>query len=288
MSVWLAALRPRTFPASLVPVAVGLAVASHYGRLDLAIGALTVASALALQIATNLANDYFDAQSGVDHGERLGPARATQSGLLAAEAVRRAAYAALFVGAAAGVPLIVRGGLPIAATGILSMIAALAYSGGPYPLASLGLGEALAFLFFGVVAVGGTVYLQLHDLPLAALLAGASLGCHAAAIMLVNNLRDIPTDEAAGKRTLAVRIGAPEARRWYGLLLLASLVLACGVAIETRSVWPLLALGVAPLARSEAARVAERNGAELNASLAATARLELVFGALLALGLVLA
>ncbi len=288
MSVWLAALRPRTFPASLVPVAVGLAVAEHYGRLDPAIGAFTLASALALQIATNLANDYFDAQSGVDHAERLGPVRATQSGLLAPGAVRRAAYAALFVGAAAGLPLIVRGGLPIAATGIVSMIVALAYSGGPYPLASLGLGEALAFAFFGVVAVGGTVYLQLHGLPLAALLAGAALGCHAAAIMLVNNLRDIPTDTSAGKRTLAVRLGDAEARRWYGLLLLASLVFVCGVAIETRSLGPLLALGVAPLARREAERVGERHGADLNASLAATARLELVFGGLLALGLVLA
>jgi 1,4-dihydroxy-2-naphthoate octaprenyltransferase len=288
MSVWLAAVRPRTFPASLVPVVVGLAVAQHYGRLDLAIGMLTLASALALQIATNLANDYFDAQSGVDRAERLGPRRATQSGLLPPETVRRAAYGALFVGAVAGVPLIVRGGMPIAATGVLSMIAALAYSGGPYPLASLGLGEALAFAFFGVVAVGGTVYLQLHELPLAALLAGAALGCHAAAIMLVNNLRDIPTDTTAGKRTLAVRLGDTEARRLYGLLLLASLVFVCGVAIETRSFGALLALGVTPLARRETERVGERRGADLNASLAATARLELVFGGLLALGLVIA
>jgi 1,4-dihydroxy-2-naphthoate octaprenyltransferase len=288
MSVWLAALRPRTLTASLVPVAVGLAVAEHHGRLDLAIGALTLVSALALQIATNLANDYFDAQSGVDHAARLGPARATQSGLLAPQAVRRAAYTALFVGAVAGVPLIVRGGLPIAVTGLLSMIAALAYSGGPYPLASRGLGEALAFAFFGVVAVGGTVYLHLHELPLSALLAGAALGCHAAAIMLVNNIRDIPTDAPAGKRTLAVRLGDTEARRLYGLLLLASLVFVCGVAIETRSLGPLLALGVAALARREAALVRERRGADLNARLAATARLELVFGGLLALGLVIA
>jgi len=288
ISVWLAAMRPRTWPASLVPVAVGLAVAARDGPLDPLIGGLTIVSALALQIATNLANDYFDARSGVDHGVRLGPMRATQSGLLAPRAVARAAYAALAIAAAAGVPLIVRGGMPIAATGILSMIAALAYSGGPRPLASLGLGEALAFTFFGLVAVSGTVYLQTHELPTCAWLAGAAVGCYAAAIMLVNNLRDIPTDALAGKLTLAVRIGEAGARRIYGALLLAALVLAGGIAIETRSVGPLLAMAVAPLARREAVSIGRRSGAELNLSLAATAKLELAFGALLVLGLVLA
>ena len=287
-SVWLAAMRPRTWPASLVPVAVGLAVAGHYARLDLVIGGLTILSALALQIATNLANDCFDAASGVDQGVRLGPPRATQSGLLAPRSVACAAYSALAVAAAAGVPLILRGGLPIATTGILSMIAALAYSGGPLPLASLGLGEALALVFFGLVAVSGTVFLQIADVPISALLAGAALGCYAAAIMLVNNLRDIPTDAPAGKRTLAVRIGDRRARHVYRALLAASLVAVLALALVLRSIGPLLAMGVAPMARREAQHVFERHGTALNESLAATARLELVFGALIVLGLVLA
>ena len=195
---------------------------------------------------------------------------------------------ALGFAAMAGVPLIVHGGVPILATGVLSMIAALAYSGGPLPLASLGLGEVLAFTFFGVVAVSGTVFLQIAAVPVSALLAGAAVGCYAAAIMLVNNLRDIPTDAPAGKRTLAVRIGDRRARDVYRALLAASLIAVLALALGLRSLGPLLAMGVAPLARREAAKLFERQGGALNESLAATARLELVFGALLVLGLVLA
>ena len=288
LSVWLAAMRPRTWPASLVPVAVGLAVAAHHGEIDALIAILTVGSALALQIATNLANDYFDAVRGIDRGERLGPARATQSGLIRPRLVERAAWVSLGIAAVAGLPLILRGGWPIAIVGIVSMIAALAYSGGPLPLASLALGEALAFLFFGVIAVGGTTYLQMGSLPRSTLVAGAAVGCYAAAIMLVNNLRDIPTDAPAGKSTLAVRVGDPAARSIYGLLLVSSLLLVVWLALELRTLWPLVALAVLPLARHEMALVQTRRGAELNASLAGTAKLELVFGSLLVLGLMLA
>ena len=288
ISVWLAAMRPRTWPASLVPVFVGLATATAAGGVHLLIGALTIVAALALQIATNLANDYFDAQSGVDRAVRLGPMRATQSGMLAPKVVRLAAFVALGVAAAAGVPLIVRGGIGVATIGVLSMLAALAYSAGPRPLASRGLGELLAFSFFGVVAVSGTFYLQTHAVTTTVLLAGAAVGCFAAAIMLVNNLRDIPTDAPAGKRTLAVRIGEEATRRLYGVLLMGAMALTILVAWSAGSVWPALALAIAPLVRGEAAHVEQRRGAELNLSLAGTARLELLFGALLALGLVLA
>jgi 1,4-dihydroxy-2-naphthoate octaprenyltransferase len=287
IAVWLDAMRPRTWPASLVPVAVGLAAAAQVGRLDRTIAALTLLAALALQIATNLANDYFDARSGVDGGARLGPRRATQSGLLSPETVRRATYVALAVAALAGVPLILRGGVAIAAIGILSMLTALAYSAGPRPLASLGLGELLAFGFFGVVAVAGTFYLQSGVLSATVLCAGAAVGCFAAAIMLVNNLRDIPTDAPAGKLTLAVRIGEQASRRLYGLLLVAAVLSSLAVAVAARSLAPLLVAATLPMMRREAALVARRNGAELNTSLAATARLELVYGSLLTLGLVL-
>ena len=286
LGVWLAAMRPRTWPASLVPVVVGLAVAAGAGRVDAFIAIATIVSALALQVTTNLANDYWDHARGIDHGERLGPVRATQSGLLAPEAVRRAVWISLTVAVVAGVPLVWRGGVPIVLIGLTSMLCAVAYSAGPYPLASLGLGELLAFVFFGLVAVAGTTYLHLAHVPAAALLAGAAVGCFAAAIMSVNNLRDIPTDAPAGKRTLAVRIGVERARVLYGVLLASAFLLAVVLAVyEGR--WGPLSVGlVAPLAVNEVRAVAARRGAELNLSLAGTARLELLFGALLAAGLV--
>jgi len=279
-------MRPRTWPASLTPVAVGLAVAAAAGRIDAFVAIATGTSALSLQVATNLANDYWDAKRGVDSSERLGPVRATQSGLLAPDAVRRAMWIALAVALIAGLPLVYRGGMPIVVIGMASMIGAVAYSAGPYPLASLGLGELLAFLFFGLVAVSGTAYLHLLLVPPIALLAGTSIGFFAAAIMLVNNLRDIPTDGPAGKRTLAVRIGDANARRLYATLVAAAFFMTVLVAAKERRLGPLLVVVVAPLAAKEVRAVAVRRGAELNASLAGTARLELLFGALLAVGLV--
>lgn len=288
LGVWLAAMRPRTWPASLVPVVVGLAVAASAGRVDAFIALATIVAALALQITTNLANDYWDHVRGIDHAERLGPVRATQSGLLAPEAVRRAVWLSLGVAIVAGVPLVWHGGVPIVAIGLASMLCAVAYSAGPYPLASLGLGELLAFVFFGLVAVAGTTHLHVADVPGAALLAGAAVGCFAAAIMSVNNLRDIPTDGPAGKRTLAVRIGEERARVLYGVLVASAFLLAALLAICQGRWGPLSVALAAPLAVKEVRAVAARRGAELNLSLAGTARLELLFGALLSAGLLAA
>jgi len=286
LGVWLAAMRPRTWPASLVPVVVGLAVAWNAGHVDTAIAIATIVSALALQVTTNLANDYWDHVRGIDHGERLGPTRATQSGLLAPRTVLRAVYVTLTVAAVAGLPLVLRGGMPIVVIGLVSMICAVAYSAGPYPLASLGLGELLAFVFFGLVAVAGTTFLHLDQVPISALLAGAAVGAFAAAIMSVNNLRDIPTDAPAGKRTLAVRIGEERARVLYGVLVASAFVFAALVATSEGRWGPLSVVLVAPLALKEVRAVAARRGVELNLSLAATARLELIFGLLLAAGLI--
>ncbi len=277
---WLAA-RPRTLTASIVPIVVGLALAPPRSAGDAWIAAATVLSALAIQVGVNFANDCFDAEAGIDTDARLGPTRAVQAGLISPAEMRRAFVVVLAFAALLGIPLVVRGGMPILVTGVASMVCAWAYAGGPRPLASLGLGDAFVFLFFGVVPVAGTVWLQRLAVDAGALLASVPIALLAVAILAVNNLRDIPTDAAAGKRTLAVRIGDRRTRAEYALL------------VATSVAWPMLLIArfgpamlltvvAAPLAWRAVTGVRTRQGAALNASLAETARLQLAFGALFA------
>jgi 1,4-dihydroxy-2-naphthoate polyprenyltransferase len=283
-TAWLAAARPRTLSAALAPVLVGLAVAIREHPLHWPTAAATLCAALLIQIGTNLANDYYDFVSGADTPDRLGPPRITQAGLAAPAAVRRVALTVLALAGAIGVYLVIVGGWPILAIGALSLVCALGYTGGPWPLASHGLGEVFVFLFFGVLAVNGTVWLQTGVLSSLALFASLPVACLATAILVINNLRDIPTDARAGKRTLAVRIGASATRGEYLLLVAAAFVCP---PLLSRLAGPgaLLALGALPLALGEARALWRRTGAELNLSLAGTARLHLVFGVLLAIGL---
>lgn len=276
MRFWLLASRPRTLVAAIVPVMVGLAVARQGGALDLPVAAATLAAALLIQIATNLANDYFDFQKGADGPDRLGPRRVSgEPG--AAEAIKRGTVVVVALAVVIGLYLVARGGWPILLIGVTSLAAAIAYTGGPYPLAYHGLGDVFVFVFFGPVAVGGTYLLQRGGLDPLALLAAVPVGCLAVAILVVNNLRDIASDRRVGKWTLAVRIGAV-ATRWQYVVLIAGAFLAA-VCV---GVWlPLIAL---PLALREIVLLWRRAGGELNASLAGTARLHLVFGVLLALG----
>jgi 1,4-dihydroxy-2-naphthoate octaprenyltransferase len=274
---WLGATRPRTLVAAVVPVAVGLALARGGGVLDAPVAAATLGAALLIQIATNFANDYGDFVRGADGPERLGPRRLSGAPGGAA-AVRRATAVVVALAALIGLFLVARGGWPILAIGVASLAAALAYTGGPLPLAYHGLGDVFVFAFFGPVAVAGTYYLQRGALDPRVLLAAVPVGCLAVAILVVNNLRDIDGDRRAGKRTLAVRLGAAGTRVEYLLLLATAFAAALGA-----GVW--LPLAVAPLAAREAAALWRRRGAELNASLAGTARLHLLFGALLAAGL---
>lgn len=283
---WWMAARPRTLTASVVPVAVALALAPPRDIIEAGVAALTLVAALSLQVAVNLANDFYDAAGGIDTNERLGPTRVVQAGLLPAAAVKRGFGLALVVAAAAGVPLVLRGGVPIVAIGLASMISAWAYAGGSKPLASRGLGDAFVFVFFGVVPVVGTVWLQRLVFDPVALLVSLPIALLATAILVVNNLRDVATDEAAGKKTLAVRIGAPATRLEYAACVVVALALALPLAAFAGA-GVLLVLASAPLARSAIRRVYDRSGAELNASLAETARLQAVYGALLALGLLL-
>jgi len=282
--LWLQAARPRTLPASLMPVALGLAAAARSGPIDVTVAIATLLAALLLQIAANLANDYADAFTGVDTGERVGPTRVTQAGLIPAASVMRATIAVIAAAVLIGVYLVAVGGWPIVAIGVVSALTAVAYSAGPLPLAWYGLGETLAFTFFGVVAVCGTVFLQRGDVDRTSLLVSLFPACLAAALMAVNNLRDRDTDRAAGKRTVAVVAGDRGARIFYASLVLAAFAVVPLIArvVGGSALLPLASL---PLAFVEIARAWRRRGAELNASLASTARLQIVAGSLLVLGL---
>ena len=222
VGAWVLASRPKTLPAASAPVLVGAATAyaAHAFRPWPALAAL--AGALLIQIGTNLANDYFDFRHGADTHERVGPVRVTQAGLLAPAAVLRGAWAAFALAALAGAYLTAVAGWPVVAIGTLAVAAGLAYTAGPFPLGYHGLGELFVFVFFGLVAVGGTHFVQAQSLPASAVWAGVPMGMLAAAILVVNNLRDVATDRAAGKRTLAVRLGARAARVEYLVLLAAA------------------------------------------------------------------
>ncbi len=284
---WLLATRPRTLGASLIPVLVGSAAAHADGHFSWPIAGACAGAALALQVAANLSNDALDFAHGIDTQERRGPPRATQSGWLSQRHVLGAAGVALVLAGALGVYLVQVGGLPILVIGLFAAVCALAYSGGPFPLASHGLGELAAFLFFGVIAVVGTTYLHTGALSTRAILASLPVAALVSALMLVNNLRDIESDAKTGKRTLAVRIGADRTRALYVLLLVSSCVAPPMLWLTVQAsptVWlPLLTL---PLAWREAAQLRRaRRGDEFNGSLAGTARLHCAYGLLLAGGL---
>jgi 1,4-dihydroxy-2-naphthoate polyprenyltransferase len=281
---WLAAARPRTLPAAVVPVIVGLALAARSGPIDVAVAAVTGLAAVLIQIGTNLANDYYDFVAGADTHERVGPRRITQAGLAAPATVLRAAFAILAAAALAGLWLVAVGGWPILLIGVAALIAAVAYTGGPWPLAYHGMGDVFVFVFFGSVALNGTFFLQAGTVTPLALLLSLAVACLATAILVVNNLRDIATDARAGKRTLAVRIGARATRtQYFGLVSAPFVVVVFAASVAGPAL--LVALAAVPLAVREAAALRRRAGAELNASLAGTAKLHLVFGVLLAAGL---
>ncbi len=239
--------------------------------------------ALALQVGTNYANDYSDGVRGTDD-VRVGPLRLVASGLASPASVRRAAAAAFGVAAVGGLALAAAAGWWLIAVGAACIAAGWFYTGGPRPYGYSGLGEAFVFVFFGLVATVGTTYVQLGRVTGLAVVAAVPVGLLAVALLVVNNLRDIPGDTASGKRTLAVRIGAPATRRLYAGVVLVPFALAGALAVSR--VWSMLALVAVPLAVIPIRRVLSGEaGKGLIAVLVATARLQLVFGALLAAGL---
>jgi 1,4-dihydroxy-2-naphthoate octaprenyltransferase len=286
MSVWISAARLRTLPAAIVPVIVGTAVARACGGIAWGPALAALAGAIAIQIGTNFANDVFDAEKGADTAERIGPLRAVSAGLISAAQMKRAMIAAFAVASAFGLYLVASAGWPIVAIGIASIISGIAYTGGPWPLGYHGLGDVFVMVFFGFVAVCGTVFVQLHAVPCLAWWAAIPVGSLATAILVVNNLRDRGTDVRAGKRTLAVRFGRRAALVEYALLLAAAY--AVPIALAVHHPWRALPVITAPLALVRLGQLAAASdGPTFNGLLAATGQLLLLHGVLFSAGLVM-
>ncbi len=285
MNVWIEGARPKTLVASIVPVLVGTAVAAGAGIIWWRFAAAMVV-AVAIQVGVNYANDYFDGTRGVDTAARVGPRRLTASGIATHAQMKAAILVSFFVAACAGLALAWVAGWWLLAVGAVAFLAALGYSGGPKPYASAGLGELFVFVFFGVVATAGSAYVHAERVTLLAFLASIPVGLLAVAILVVNNLRDIETDAAAGKRTLAVRLGRAGTRRLYRALIFGAFVSVFAVAGVASSVAPLLALFALSFVVKPTMLVGAHDDAPgLVRALVATAQLQLIFGALLALGL---
>ena len=288
MNPWILAARPRTLGAAIVPVAAGCALAFAAGAFDPLASALALICAILIQIATNYFNDAIDHAKGADTAERLGPVRATSAGLLSPRAMMTGGAVCLIIATVLAIPLVLHGGWPILALGIVSLFLAYAYTGGPFPLAYLGLGEIFVVLFFGVFAVVGTFFLNTLEVSWGAVLAGLQIGLHSSVLLAVNNLRDLATDRAANKQTLAARFGLTFARRENALLVLAPFVLGI-LWLPLGYLWAfLLPLMTLPLAWWLARACLEAQPArETNQLLAQAAALHASFGLLLALAFLL-
>jgi 1,4-dihydroxy-2-naphthoate octaprenyltransferase len=286
MSVWIGAARLRTLPAAIVPVIVGTAVAHACGGIAWGPALAALAGAIAIQIGTNFANDVFDAEKGADGADRIGPMRAVSAGLITAAAMKRAMIGAFAVASAFGIYLVASAGWPIIAIGVASILAGIAYTGGPWPLGYHGLGDVFVMVFFGFVAVCGTVFVQVHAVPGLAWWAAVPVGALATAILVVNNVRDRGTDVRAGKRTLAVRFGRRAALVEYAVLLVAAY--AVPIALAVHHPWRALPVITAPLALVRLGQlVLAGDGPTFNELLAQTGQLLLLHGVLFSAGLVM-
>jgi len=287
--VWLLAARPKTLPAAIVPVLVGSAFAARSGMLQWTPALLCLGFALLVQIGTNYANDYFDYVKGADTATRVGPARAVAAGWMTPAAMRGAMALVFVLALGVGLALIRFGGWGLLPVGLTSIVCGIAYTGGPYPLGYHGLGDVFVFLFFGLVAVGATFWVQTHALTPEVVLAATAVGLLAANILVANNYRDRTTDALAGKRTLVVRFGE-QAGRWQYILSVAA-SLAVPVILWTRGfgAWVLLPLVAAPLGlRCCGGLRPAAPPAALIRLLALTAAYLALYGVLLATGVMLA
>jgi 1,4-dihydroxy-2-naphthoate polyprenyltransferase len=285
---WILAARPRTLPAAIAPVVVGTALAIRDGRFDPLAALACLLAALLLQIGANFANDLGDFQRGTDEKERVGPLRVTTAGLLSPRQVQIGMLVVFSLAGLCGLYLAWLGGWPILAAGVLSVLAAAAYTYGPVPFGYYGLGDVATFVFFGLVAVVGTYWVQAHQAPPVVWIAAIPMGALVTAILVVNNLRDADTDARAGKKTLAVLLGRSSARIEYTLLLLFAYAVPFFLWLAQGFHWSVLApMLTLPLATKPLRDVWQVLGPPLNRTLAATAQLAVWYALAFALGIVL-
>ncbi len=285
LQAWMLAIRPKTLPAGAMPVVLGSALAAADGRFRPLPALVALICALGIQVATNFINEIYDFRKGADTAERLGPTRTVAAGLISEKkmiTVSASLAGAVFL---LGLYLVSIAGWPILVIGLLSLLFAWGYTGGPYPIAYSGLGDFFVFLFFGLVAVGGTYYVQAQTLTLPILLAAAAPGAFSVNILLVNNIRDIVTDRKVGKMTLPARIGGDWARRLYIALTVLAYLVPALLWLNHYSPWVLLSLCSAPLALMMIRRLYVSEGKELNQVLAGTGKLMTLHGLLFAAGL---
>jgi 1,4-dihydroxy-2-naphthoate polyprenyltransferase len=289
VQIWLMAARPRTLPAAVAPVLVGTALAGYGGVFHVLRFVAALLGAILIQIGTNLSNDYSDARRGADTEDRLGPVRVTAGGLVPPRQVLIATYATFGLAVLAGVYLVIVAGWQLLLVGAASILAGVAYTGGPRPYGYEGLGETFVFLFFGIVAVAGSYFVQVQALDWEAFALAVPVGLLAAAILVVNNVRDIDSDRRAGKRTLAVRMGRDRTRVLFAVIVYLAFVLAPVTWIfGPVDVWVLLPWLTLPLAVRLVNTVRlHTDGPTLNQALAQTGMLQLSFCVLLGAGLLL-
>jgi 1,4-dihydroxy-2-naphthoate polyprenyltransferase len=287
--IWLAAARVRTLPAAVAPVLVGTALAGYLHVFHPLRFVAALVGAIFIQVGTNLSNDYSDARRGADTEDRLGPVRVTAGGLVPPNRVLQATYLSFGVAVLAGAYLIAVAGWELLLVGAASILAGVLYTGGPRPYGYEGLGEVFVFLFFGIVAVAGSFFVQVRHLRWEAFALAVPVGLLASAILIVNNVRDIDTDRRAGKRTLAVRLGRPRTRALFAITVYLAYVLAPVTWwFGPLRAWTLLPWLTVPLAVRLVRTVRNRtDGPSLNQALARTGQLQLAFCLLLAAGLLL-
>jgi 1,4-dihydroxy-2-naphthoate polyprenyltransferase len=287
--IWLMAARLRTLPAAVAPVLVGTSLALGAGRFHPLAFVAALLGAVFIQVGTNLSNDYSDARRGADTEDRLGPVRVTAGGLVPPGRVLFATYVTFGLAVLCGVYLVAVAGWELIAVGAVSILAGVLYTGGPRPYGYEGLGEVFVFLFFGVVAVSGSYFVQVQELPWEAYACAVPVGLLASAILVVNNVRDLETDRRAGKRTLAVRLGRERTRMLYTAMVGGAFVLVpLPWLLGSMTAWLLLPWCAIPLAIGLIRIVGTRvDGPALNGALAKTGALQLVFCLLLSAGILL-
>ena len=285
LQAWMLAIRPKTLPAGAVPVVLGSALAAADGRFRFLPALVALICALGIQVATNFINEIYDFRKGADTVERLGPTRTVAAGIISEKTMIKVSASLAGSVFLLGLYLVYTAGWPILLIGVFSLLFAWGYTGGPYPIAYSGLGDLFVFVFFGLVAVGGTYYVQAHELAFPILLAAVAPGAFSVNILLVNNIRDIATDRKVGKMTLPARIGGEWARRLYIALTVLAYLVPGLLWLNHYSPWALLSLLSAPLAFRMVRELYASEGRELNQVLAGTGKLMTLHGLLFAAGL---